>query len=131
MKKPTKGYVVDGMTSGNPGPSKYRIFSLETNSIIYESDWIGVTTNNITEFLGLCHAIHLAIKNGVDVVYSDSVTAISWVNKRQVTSKCKNLQERVNNAIIFINSAMDGAVDVEKWHTVVWGENPADFGNKK
>ena len=131
MKKPNIGIVVDGSTRGNPGPSKYRLFDLSTNKIIFESDWIGITTNNVTEFLALCHAIYYVEKNKLDVpIYSDSVTALNWVEKKKANSKCAKLQNRINAAQVFLKSRTSMPV-IEKWHTSMWGENPADFGLKK
>jgi len=131
MQKPTKGVIVDGSTRGNPGPSKYRVYDLEKKSIIYETDWIGITTNNVTEFLAVCHAIYLVNKANLNLpIYSDSVTAISWVNKKLVTSNCKNLEDRIKKACTFLKETDMKNIVLEKWHTSTWGENPADFGNK-
>ena len=130
LSKPKKGYVVDGSTRGNPGPSKYKIFCLETNKVIYESDLIGVTTNNVTEFLAICHCVYvLDKKNKLELpIYSDSQTAISWFNKKEVNTSCIALNHRIKKALEYIRYKK---VSLNKWHTSVWGENPADFGLKK
>jgi len=128
MKKPTTGLVVDGSTRGNPGPSKYKCVDLRTGKIVFQTDWIGITTNNVTEFLAICHAIYYLEKRGEKMpIYSDSVTAISWVNKKNCNTQCKNMQERIDKAIKYIKGKN---VIIEKWHTSVWGENPADYQNK-
>lgn len=129
MEKPTKGLVVDGSTRGNPGPSKYRLFDLGKNEIIYESDWIGVTTNNITEFLAVCHAVYYLEKNKkLDLpIYSDSQTAISWCQKKYCQTQSNTLKDRIQKATNYLKRV---DFTLEKWHTSIWGENPADFGNK-
>ena len=129
MQKPTKGIVVDGSTRGNPGLSKYRAINLHTNKIIFETDWIGITTNNVAEYLAIAHAVYYCEKNKLDVpIFSDSQTAISWVKKGNLNTSCKNLNERLNKAKLYLKSRPN--LIIEKWHTAIWGENPADFGNK-
>lgn len=129
MEKPKKGIVVDGSTRGNPGPSKYKGVDLQTGKIVFETEWIGITTNNVTEFLAICHAIHYLKKNNLDFpIYSDSQTAISWIKKKRVNTSCFNLNDRIKKAEKFIEK---NNFKIEKWHTSMWGENPADFGLKK
>ena len=79
--KPTKGIAVDGSTSGNPGLSEYRGVDLETGKVIFYKK-IGVATNNITEFIALCHAVLLSLGKET-TIYTDSQTAISWLKKKQ------------------------------------------------
>ena len=129
LQFPSYGLVVDGSTRGNPGPSKYKVYDLATKKIIFESDWIGITTNNITEFLAICHAVYILEKNDKLhlPIYSDSQTALSWVFKKQCQTQSTTLQDRIKKAIKYISNV---EFTVEKWHTSIWGENPADFGNK-
>jgi ribonuclease HI len=132
MEKPTKGFVVDGSTRGNPGPSQYQIYDLEKKEIIFNSGWLDQpTTNNICEFLGLCTGILMSVKaGGLIPVYSDSQTAIAWVKKMQINSSNSSLKHRTDKALNFLKRNTV-EVRIEKWHTAVWGENPADFGNKQ
>lgn len=129
MNKPTKRIVVDGSTRGNPGPSFYKLVDLQTNKVIFDSECIGITTNNVTEFIALCHAIYYVDKNKLDIpIYSDSQTAISWVKNKKVNSSCVNLSDRIKKAEKYLSSINE--VNIDKWHTSIWGENPADFGLK-
>ena len=68
-------------------------------------------------------------------IYTDSVTAISWIRNKH----CKTtLQETRRNAQIF--ELVDRAeqwlqnntysTPILKWDTKHWGEIPADFGEK-
>lgn len=131
MEYPKKGLVVDGSTRGNPGPSQYQIYDLEQKRIIYKSGWLeSVCTNNVCEFLALCTGIYLSSKREKPVpVYSDSQTAISWVKNKKVNSSNENLKHRTDGALKFLREVK--TVEIEKWHTAVWGENPADFGLKR
>ena len=129
MKRPEKGLVVDGSTRGNPGPSEYQIYDLEKKQIIFKSGWLeDVCTNNVCEFLALATGVYLNNKNGLSTpVYSDSQTAIAWVSKKYLNSPNNKLKHRTDKAIEYLRSV---DVNVEKWHTSMWGENPADFGLK-
>lgn len=149
MKKPELGIAVDASTRGNPGPSEYKAVNLSNGSLLFHKS-IGVATNNITEFIALCHAILLCLKNpdkiSVDI-YTDSITAISWVKKKRSNSCLipgRNTQiaidylSRVEEAIqpldIKVSGSdellIEGRISVLKWYTSEWGEIPADFGIK-
>tara|TARA_R110000772_G_scaffold17946_1_gene49752 strand:- start:8177 stop:8566 length:390 start_codon:yes stop_codon:yes gene_type:complete len=129
MDIPNKGFCVDGSTSGNPGPSEYRGLDIETGEILFEEN-IGDATNNIAEFLGLCHAIHYVTKNNLNtVIYSDSVTAMAWVRKMTVnTSFTGDVSERVEKACKYLEKIHIPLI--LKWKTKEWGEIPADYGRK-
>lgn len=126
--KPTKGICVDGGTEGNPGPCFYRGVDLETGKIIFEKH-LGLGTNNIAEFLGICHAIHYCDKNNVEPnIWSDSVTAIAWVrDKKHKSTFDGEVTKRMNKACEFLKSK---DIKINKWVTKEWGEIPADFGRK-
>ncbi len=68
-------------------------------------------------------------------IYSDSLTAISWVKKGKINT---NQERNENNKSLFYE--LDRALwdlkeknysnPILKWETRLWGENPADFGRK-
>ena len=126
--KPTTGICVDGGTEGNPGPCFYRGVNLETGEIIFE-EHLGPGTNNIAEFLGVCHAIHYCTKNGIESnIWSDSKTAIAWVrDKKHKSTFDGELTIRMDKACEFLKS---NDIKINKWLTKEWGEIPADFGRK-
>jgi ribonuclease HI len=75
-------------------------------------------------------------KKGINIpVYSDSSTAIKWVNDKKTKTK---LIPSDKNAEIFdlINRAESWlqknnySNPLLKWDTKIWGEIPADFGRK-
>lgn len=146
MEKPKKGIVVDGSTRGNPGPSEYRGIDLETGNVLFHQK-IGISSNNICEYIALCHGILYALKNNIEDVYTDSQTALSWLKHKNVnsslpknamTSKSYEYLDRIKKAIesfklddqvILIN--INNKVNANKWYTSEYGEIPADFGIKK
>src|SRR5215217_3081082 len=94
--RPSKGISVDGSCRGNPGKAAYRAVDIETGKELFNID-IGIATNNIAEFLGLCHVLY-AYPN--HTIYTDSVTAISWVkNKKAKTSfSGEEINKRITKA---------------------------------
>lgn len=129
--KPNKGLVVDAFCAGNPGFGGYRIIDLETGEFVVKVEPKVKTTNNVLEFLGLCHAIKYAFDNKRWVpIYSDSVTALSWVKNRVANSSDKNsdVAQALKNACDFLRGHQYDSIN--KWETALWGENPADYGRK-
>jgi ribonuclease HI len=93
-------------------------------------------TNNIGEFLAIVHGISLLKKHNINIpVYTDSLTAMTWVRNKKAKTK---LAPTKNNAIIFDLIARAEKWLCEntypnlliKWETASWGEIPADFGRK-
>lgn len=122
--KPTKGIAVDGGCSVNPGKAYYRAVNIETGEEVFRN-YIGIATNNIAEFIGLCHAIRDYPES---IIYSDSVTAMSWVRNKKANSSF--YFPRLNQAEQWLKT-LDKIPKIEKWLTKEWGENLADFGLKK
>ena len=84
-------WAVDAACSGNPGPMEYQCIDLQTGAQVFHYGPIH-GTNNIGEFLAIVHALALMAQKGITdkVLYSDSVNAQLWVNKKQ----CKTKLER-------------------------------------
>lgn len=147
MKRPVTGIAVDASTRGNPGPSEYRGIDLSTKQVLFHVK-IGVATNNITEFIALSHAVLYAVKHDlITDIYTDSVTAISWLRKKTANSNLqsgRNTQTaieylgRVERSLKDLDISKSGAdellinarIYVLKWYSSEWGEIPADFGIK-
>lgn len=125
---------VDAACSGNPGPLEYRGVDTNTGQVLFSFGPFPLGTNNIGEFLALVHA--LEIYNGTGkTIYTDSVTAISWINNKKVsTNLVKNsstlplwnlIEEKLNwlrNNVI--------STPIVKWDTQKYGDIKADFGRK-
>ena len=135
--KPTKGIAVDGYCSGNPGNGGYRGVDIETGEILFKNN-IGHCTNNIAEFLGICHGLGYVkkINTSYNVVYSDSEIAIAWVKAKKCSTNLNlanldDLRRMIKKSEMFLLERKSISIGVIKWLTKEWGEIPADFGNKK
>ncbi len=128
---------VDAACSGNPGLMEYRGVYVKNKQEIFKQGPFEDGTNNIGEFLALVHGLALLKqKDSKMPLYSDSVTAISWIKAK----KCKTKLEKTScNEPIFDlirraeNWLMDNqpiTTEILKWDTENWGEIPADFGRK-
>ena len=127
---------VDAASSGNPGIMEYQGVDTKSKKILFKQGPFKEATNNIGEFLALVHGLAFLkkLKNN-QIIYSDSITAISWVKKKKCQTK---LTPNENNKEVFkligraINWLMTNSYDnqIVKWETKKWGEIPADFGRK-
>lgn len=93
-------------------------------------------TNNIGEFLAIVQALAIIKKNNLNLtIYTDSMTAISWVRKKEAktklerNAKSKKVYEWLDKAILWLKSNQFNT-PILKWDTENWGEIPADFGRK-
>lgn len=127
---------VDAACSGNPGLMEYRGVDSKTKQEIFKKGPYPDATNNIGEFLAIVHALAYMKKKQIKCpIYSDSMTALSWIKKRKAKTK---LEPSVQNEPVFDliqraefwleNNTID--VPLLKWPTEIWGEIPADFGRK-
>ncbi|OFX36036.1 MAG: ribonuclease H [Bacteroidetes bacterium GWA2_32_17] len=127
---------VDAACSGSTLKMEYQGVNTATKKVIFKMGPFDDGTNNAGEFLAIVHALALCKKENIKIpVYSDSLTAISWIKKKKANTKLKrtekneelfNLIERAENWLkenIYSNQIL-------KWLTQVWGEIPADFGRK-
>jgi ribonuclease HI len=146
FKKPVSGIAVDAsVTGGIPGWGEYKGIDIETGEVLFHHV-IGMTTNNVAEFIALCHGMIFALVNGYDMVFSDSQTARYWVIGKKCGTKC-TYNAKTKRGMIWAQKSVqkikdlkisgyqetfyvNGMVNVRKWDTINWGENPADFGRK-
>lgn len=127
---------VDAACSGNPGIMEYRGVDTADKREIFRMGPFPVGTNNIGEFLALVHGLALMKKKGVNYpVYSDSLTARTWVRNKRVKTNLlrepatEELFQLIDRALLWLeNNTYSNPVLV--WDTVNWGEIPADFGRK-
>lgn len=136
-EKPTKGIAVDGYCKGNPGPGGYRGVDIETGEILFNAR-IDKCTNNIAEFIGLCHALGFVKKNrakNYGIIYTDSEIAMAWIDKKGCGTKFDlkanpDLAKMIFKCEMFLLEAKS-LPGFAKWQTKEWGEVPADFGYKR
>ncbi len=72
----------DGGSRGNPGPAGVGVRILNTNQhsvIVEKSIFLGHTTNNVAEYMGLIHGLQLAQQFGASRIniYSDSMLVVN------------------------------------------------------
>ena len=127
---------VDAASSGNPGIMEYQGVDTNTKEILFKMGPFNNATNNIGEFLALVHGIAILEKQSTKkIIYSDSITAMSWVRKEHCQTKLIRNKENeevfvlVERAIRWLKEN-NYSVMIKKWNTKNWGEIPADFGRK-
>lgn len=129
--RPRQGIATDAAHSTKRGVTEYQGINLANGERIFYKD-LGDQTVNIGEFLGVVEAAKYIIENDFQprIIYTDSMTAISWFNNKRTASKKKN--KELQKAEIFLKAlAADvDTIEVRHWNNREWGETPADFGNK-
>lgn len=131
MERPIAGIATDAAHSTKHGVTEYQGIDLATGErLFYEN--LGDQTVNIGEFLGVVAAVKYIIENDFQprVIFTDSMTAISWFNAKQTASNKKN--KEIKKAEIFLKAlAYDvDTIEVKHWDNKKWGETPADFNRK-
>lgn len=128
---PVEGIATDAAHSIKNRITEFQGIDLKTGKRLFYQN-LGNKTVNIGEFLAVVEAAKYIIENDYSprIIYTDSITAITWFNNKKTASKkkCKELQK----AEIFLK-ALSWDIETIKvlhWDNKVWGETPADFGNK-
>ncbi|MCM1035274.1 MAG: ribonuclease H family protein [Paludibacter sp.] len=128
--------AVDAACSGNPGVMEFRGVIVDTGTEVFRRGPFKHGTNNIGEFLAIVLGLAWLQQNNLPwLLYSDSRTALSWVQKKKANSK---LERTAENAVLFDMLATaeqwlrqhSYTTEIRKWDTEQWGEIPADFGRK-
>ena len=133
------GIAVDAACAGNPGPMEYKGVIVGTGEQLFHYGPIMGGTNNIGEYIAIIHALALLAQKGdtTTPIYSDSVTALSWIRQRRSKTKLlpteqnKKVFELLERANRWIMSHPFPPNPILKWDTEAWGEIPADFGRKR
>lgn len=136
-QRPASGIAVDASCNMNSDDRtiEYRGIILETGDIFFYKSFPKGGSNNIGEFLALVHALALLKNQGIKAdVFSDSLTALKWVQKRKANISPKiegqypEIMKIVERAERWLQS--NEFVEPLKWNTKQWQEIPADFGRK-
>ncbi len=127
--------AVDAACSGNPGVMEYQGIYIPTRTRVFHYR-AERGTNNIGEFLAIVHGLSYLKRRGLSqIIYSDSVNAISWVRQKVCRSKLPEdaatagLWDYVHRAENWLRTNTY-STEIRKWDTDRWGEIPADFGRK-
>ena len=128
--------AVDAAYSASSKQMEYQGVYTKTREFIFRKGPYLDGTVNVGEFLALVHGLALLKKQGSNIpIYSDSRTAIAWVERKVANSKMPRTE---NNKELFelILRAEKWLKEntyenkILKWETRFWGEIPADFGRK-
>ncbi|MEC0232093.1 MULTISPECIES: ribonuclease H [Paenibacillus] len=127
---------VDVGCSGNPGIVEYKGVDTKTGEIIFYQGPIAKGTNNLGEFLAIVHGLAYLQQQGSNkTIYTDSVTALSWLRKKEVStnlvrdSSTEEIWTLVDRALKWLRSN-SYSNKIVKWDTKKYGEIKADFGRK-
>lgn len=131
MNRPIEGIATDAAHSVKNGITQYRGIDLKTGKEIFKRN-LGNQTVNIGEFLGVIEAAKYIIENNYkpSIIYTDSITAISWFYNKKTSSKKGNLELKKAEVFLETMSSKVDKITVRHWDNKGWGETPADFGNK-
>lgn len=127
---------VDAACQGNPGKLEFRGVFTETETPLFARGPYEMGTVNIGEFLALVLALAYCKKHKLKYpIYSDSLTAISWVQRKQVNTKLVRTPQNEQLFVMLINAqnwlrTNNYSTTILKWKTDIWGEIPADYGRK-
>lgn len=127
---------VDVGCSGNPGIVEYKGVDTRTGEILFYQGPISKGTNNLGEFLAIVHGLAYLQKQGSGkTIYTDSVTALSWIRKKEVSTNLvrdgstEEIWTLVDRALKWLRTNTYPN-KIVKWDTKKWGEIKADFGRK-
>ena len=131
MSRPTVGIATDGAHSTKERLTRYRAVDLSSGMELFNHS-IGNWTNNIGEFLGIVEAVKYILTHpeAPRIIYSDSLTAISWFNNKQTASSRRCDKLLMAEVFLKVMDAKISDIQVIHWDNRKWGEIPADFGNK-
>ena len=131
MSRPTVGIATDGAHSAKERLTRYRAVDLSSGMELFNHS-IGNWTDNIGEFLGIAEAVKYILTHpeAPRIIYSDSITAITWYRNKQCASSRRCDKLLMAEVFLKVMDAKISDIQVIHWDNREWGETPADFGNK-
>lgn len=127
----SEGIAVDAAHSMKNRKTEFQGVDLATGEILFYRD-LGNKTINIGEFLAVVEACKYIVDHDFKPrrIFTDSTTAIAWFNAKRAQSKKRDKQ--LDIALIYLRAAHEYIDDIEvlHWDNKLYGETPADFGNK-
>ncbi|MCL2328023.1 MAG: ribonuclease H family protein [Bacteroidetes bacterium] len=132
----SESIAVDAACSGNPGDMEYRGVYVKNNQELFRVGPYAQGTNNIGEFLAIVHGLAFLKQRKSNLpIYTDSMTALSWIRNKKCNSKLVRTPLNVPIFELIARAEQWLAINtyttkIIKWETAQWGEIPADFGRK-
>lgn len=131
MIYPEEGIAVDAAHSQKNKRTEIQGVDLRTGEYLFYQD-LGNQTVNIGEFLAIVKAVKYILSSGYKprLIYSDSLTAISWFKEKKGNSQKRN--KALQKAEIYLMACHKevDTIEIRHWNSKYLGENAADFGNK-
>lgn len=126
-----KGIAVDAAHSVKNKCTEIQGVDLSTGEIVFYQN-LGNQTVNIGEFLAIVEGCKYIISHNIEpkLLYSDSLTAISWFKHKNTASNKRNKLMQKGEIYLKACAILVDKIEIRHWNGKVWGENPADFGNK-
>lgn len=127
----SEGIAVDAAHSMKNRKTEFQGVDLATGEILFYK-YLGNKTINIGEFLAVVEACKYIIEHDFKPrrIFTDSTTALAWFKAKRAQSKKRDKQ--LDIALIYLRAAHEYIDDIEvlHWDNKLYGETPADFGNK-
>ena len=132
----SKSISVDAASSGNPGVMEYQGVDTISKKKLFKKKGPLKEEQIISGVFGHSSWTCISQKNNSALpIYSDSLTAISWVKKKKCNTSLKK-DNSTGELFMLIGRAETWLKNnsynnkIIKWDTKKWGEIPADFGRK-
>lgn len=131
MRRPKEGIATDAAHSTKNRLTEYQGIDLATGERIFYRN-LGNQTVNIGEFLAVVEAVKYIIENDFQprVIYTDSMTAISWFKSKSTASNKRNSELKKAELFLKVMAYDVDTIEVRHWDNRKWGETPADFNRK-
>lgn len=129
--RPNDGIATDAAHSTKRSVTEHQGIDIQTGERLFYKN-LGNQTVNIGEFLAVVDAAKYIIENDFQprVIYTDSVTAITWFRNKKTASKKRNKELQKAEVFLKLFAADIDTIIIKHWDNKKWGETPADFGNK-
>lgn len=121
MNRPLEGIATDGAHSTKEKMTRFRAVNLASGEELF-SEAIGNQTVNCGEFLGIIVAVRYILENDFTppVIYSDSLTAITWYkNKSTASSRHCPALHKAEVFLRAMSTRIDG-IEVLHWDNRKW-----------
>lgn len=132
LSRPCQGITTDAAHSVKRHITEYQAINLYTGERIFYKN-LGSQTVNIGEFLAVVEAARYIIETDFQprVIYTDSMTALTWFEEKATGSNKRNKELQKAEIFLKVFARETDSISVRHWDKKkLWGENPADFGNK-